>query len=120
MTKLVALIAALLVVASAAPAAASPQFGIKVAGRVVTLTGTGFPVKSCPKAVVLKWKHAGNSVIVSHSLGTAKLVRPHGTFTFVWHVPPSVHGPLYVVVDDNCTVKGLQQSYETYTSFTAP
>ena len=55
-----------------------------------------------------------------HTLGTAKLARPQGTFTLVWHIPPTVHGPLYVFVDDNCVVKGAQQAYESYYSFTAP
>ena len=117
----VALLAAPAALAATSPfAAASPQIGIKLSGRVATLTGKSFPVKGCPKAVSFKWKHAGNGVTVTHAIGTAKLIRPRGTFTFVWHIPASVHGPLYVLVDDNCVVKGLQQSYETYYSFTAP
>jgi hypothetical protein len=118
--KPVAIVAAALVAAPLACAAAVPTIGTKLAGRVATLIGKSFPVTGCPKAVSLHWKHAGNDVTVAHALGSAKLIRPHGTFAFVWRIPASLHGPVYVYVDDNCVVKGQQQAYETYYSFTAP
>jgi hypothetical protein len=118
--KPVAIVAAAVVAAPLALAAVQPTIGTKLAGRVATLTGSNFPVTGCPKAVAFHWKHAGNNVTVTHVLGTAKLERPHGTFAFTWRIPASVHGPVYVYVDDNCLVKGVQQAYETYYSFTAP
>jgi hypothetical protein len=120
MLKPVVVLAAVLAAAPVAFSAPSPTIGTKLAGRVATLTGDHFPVHGCPKAVVLRWKRASDATVTTHALGTARLSRPQGTFTFVWHVPAAVHGALYVYVDDNCVAKGLQQTYETYYSFTAP
>ena len=120
MLRSLTVVAAFFLGGPVALAAAPPAIGTKITGRVATLTGVHFPVKGCPKTVAFSWKSASETSTVKHTLGTAKLARPQGTFTLVWHIPPTVHGPLYVFVDDNCVVKGAQQAYESYYSFTAP